>query len=142
MLSGIGPRDHLNSLGIDVLEDLPVGLNLQDHLSLSTLTFLVNESVTVTEPRLGSNPKNFMDYMIQGRGPLTLPGGSEALAFVKTRNPNAVWEKKLKFNHTSRNLNIPKNNNERSGKCILLSLVAQVYRRDRCERRDRFFFAR
>ena len=33
MLSGIGPADHLNSLGIRPLHDLPgVGGNLQDHL--------------------------------------------------------------------------------------------------------------
>lgn len=32
MLSGIGPAEHLRSFGIDVLADLPVGLNLQDHL--------------------------------------------------------------------------------------------------------------
>ncbi len=34
MLSGIGPADHLRSLGIEVRVDLPgVGKNLQDHLS-------------------------------------------------------------------------------------------------------------
>ena len=34
-LSGIGPADHLRSLGIDVLADLPgVGANLQDHLEV------------------------------------------------------------------------------------------------------------
>jgi choline dehydrogenase-like flavoprotein len=33
MLSGIGPADHLRSVGIDVVHDLPgVGANLQDHL--------------------------------------------------------------------------------------------------------------
>jgi choline dehydrogenase-like flavoprotein len=32
MLSGIGPADHLRSHGIDVVADLPVGDNLQDHL--------------------------------------------------------------------------------------------------------------
>lgn len=34
-LSGIGPADHLRSLGIDVVADLPgVGANLQDHLEV------------------------------------------------------------------------------------------------------------
>ncbi|KQY58262.1 choline dehydrogenase [Aeromicrobium sp. Root495] len=32
MLSGIGPADHLRSLGIDCIADLPVGDNLHDHL--------------------------------------------------------------------------------------------------------------
>jgi choline dehydrogenase len=35
MLSGVGPADHLRSLGIEVVADLPgVGRNLQDHLEL------------------------------------------------------------------------------------------------------------
>jgi choline dehydrogenase len=35
MLSGIGPREHLQQLGIDVVADLPgVGSNLQDHLEV------------------------------------------------------------------------------------------------------------
>jgi len=40
MLSGIGHADHLQSLGIDVVADLPVGDNLHDHL-FHPLTFHV-----------------------------------------------------------------------------------------------------
>lgn len=31
MLSGIGPKQHLDKLKIPVLQNLPVGENLQDH---------------------------------------------------------------------------------------------------------------
>ena len=34
MLSGIGPADHLRSVGIEPVVDLPVGKNLQDHLAV------------------------------------------------------------------------------------------------------------
>jgi len=95
MLSGIGPRDHLNSLGVDVIEDLPVGLNLQDHVSMSALTFLVNESMTIVEPRLGSNPADILKYLTEGTGPLTIPGGAEALALINTKTNNCM-KKSLK----------------------------------------------
>ena len=85
MLSGVGPKEHLQSLNIDVIEDLPVGYNLQDHVSMSALTFLVNESVTIIEPRLASNLVNTLDYFVKGTGPLTVPGGAECLAFVDTK---------------------------------------------------------
>ena len=40
MLSGIGPADHLQSVGIRCLHDLPgVGGNLQDHLDAALLQF-------------------------------------------------------------------------------------------------------
>ncbi|XP_059056899.1 ecdysone oxidase-like [Achroia grisella] len=34
MISGIGPKQHLDDLGIKVLVDLPVGENLQDHVRI------------------------------------------------------------------------------------------------------------
>ncbi|XP_011645474.1 glucose dehydrogenase [FAD, quinone]-like [Pogonomyrmex barbatus] len=109
MLSGIGPKDHLSSLGIPVIEDLPVGFNLQDHVSMSALTFLVNESVSVVEPRVGSNPVNFLKYLKEGTGPLTIPGGAEALAFI---NANSYMKKtqaeKSKYNY-NQHVNIYKN---------------------------------
>jgi choline dehydrogenase len=37
MLSGIGPADHLRSLGIDTIVDLPVGVNLIDHLLIGVV---------------------------------------------------------------------------------------------------------
>lgn len=33
MLSGIGPEEELTKLGIEIIADLPVGENFQDHIS-------------------------------------------------------------------------------------------------------------
>lgn len=84
MLSGIGPEDHLRPFGIPVLQHLPVGYNLQDHVSMAALTFLVNDSVTIIESRVASNPINTLNYLFKGTGPLTVPGGAEGVAFINT----------------------------------------------------------
>lgn len=112
MLSGVGPKDHLNSLGIDVIEDLPVGFNLQDHVSMSALTFLVNESVTIVEPRLGSNPTDFLKYLTEGTGPLTVPGGAEALAFVNTKASNYMKKLQRETFKNIQRVNTHKNNKQ------------------------------
>lgn len=50
MISGIGPRDHLQEMGINVVTDLPVGYNLQDHVTFSGNAFIVNETkITVND---------------------------------------------------------------------------------------------
>ncbi len=52
MLSGVGPSDHLESHGIDVVVDLPgVGQNLQDHL----FSFVVYERTDDNPPAPSSN---------------------------------------------------------------------------------------
>lgn len=83
MLSGVGPSNHLKEFSIPVIQDLKVGQNMQDHNSLSSLTFLVNQSITVSDTT-AQNPLNIINYWFNGKGPLTLPGGAEGMAFVKT----------------------------------------------------------
>ena len=43
--SGIGPASQLNEAGINVVQDLPVGRNLQDHLMVPLCFFTTNISV-------------------------------------------------------------------------------------------------
>lgn len=73
MLSGIGPKEDLEKLNITVLQDLKVGYNLQDHVTLNGLTFLVNESLTLNDAKL-LNFQQIFEYVAQRRGPYTLPG--------------------------------------------------------------------
>ncbi len=52
LLSGVGPAEHLRSLGIDVVADLPgVGQNLHDHL-LSPVIFTAEREVGPPSPGL------------------------------------------------------------------------------------------
>ncbi|XP_066590930.1 glucose dehydrogenase [FAD, quinone]-like [Prorops nasuta] len=88
MLSGIGPREHLTEHGIPVIQDLRVGQNLQDHVGLGGLAFMVNQQVSMVEKRL-HNVQAVMQYAVFGDGPLTVLGGVEGLAFVNTKYVNA-----------------------------------------------------
>uniref|UniRef100_A0A182T5Y6 Glucose-methanol-choline oxidoreductase N-terminal domain-containing protein n=1 Tax=Anopheles maculatus TaxID=74869 RepID=A0A182T5Y6_9DIPT len=85
MLSGVGPREHLEQLGIPVIKDLRVGYNLQDHQTLSGLVFTINQPVSIRERDM-RRPVNFLNYLVARRGPFTVPGGAEGIAFVKTNN--------------------------------------------------------
>lgn len=66
MISGIGPSRQLEQLGIDVIADLPVGRNLQDHVRIPI-------PVTVNT---GAKPKDetywlkaTAEYLLEQRGP-------------------------------------------------------------------------
>ncbi|XP_055316779.1 glucose dehydrogenase [FAD, quinone] [Sitodiplosis mosellana] len=88
MLSGIGPKAELAKHKIPLIKDAPVGENLQDHIGMGGLTFAVNQEVSIVESRVQS-VSTVLQYAVFGEGPLTILGGVEGLAFVKTKYANA-----------------------------------------------------
>lgn len=78
LLSGIGPKQHLNEIGIDCIQDLPVGENFHDHLHMS-----VNATVTTQNSFLGEDQglraiRHFLQWRFMRSGLLTsniLEGG-------------------------------------------------------------------
>ncbi|KAF7988519.1 hypothetical protein HCN44_001092 [Aphidius gifuensis] len=84
ILSGIGPKDHLNELGIPLVKDAKVGYNLQEHIAFWGLSFIVDLPVTIQFKRF-INPKLYSEYFFRREGPLASPAGPEAIAFVQTK---------------------------------------------------------
>ncbi|XP_065204345.1 glucose dehydrogenase [FAD, quinone]-like [Planococcus citri] len=90
MLSGIGPREHLEEKGIPVIEDLPVGENLMDHVALGGMSFTMNDKVSIMTHRLLEDPYSINDFLHYHRGPISIPGGTEALAFFDLEDLNNI----------------------------------------------------
>lgn len=91
MLSGIGPKEHLNKMGIPTLVDLPVGMNLQDHVSwLSFYLRYTNESITPPFDEKNQLDDAVYEYLKQNTGPLrTLP--VEFTGFVDVNDPHSKY---------------------------------------------------
>ncbi|XP_067134624.1 glucose dehydrogenase [FAD, quinone]-like [Centruroides vittatus] len=87
MLSGIGIKEDLEKLNIPVISDLPVGLNLQDHIHPLGLDFIIDKPVSIMFRRT-FNLFNLVRYFKFGKGPLTIIGGQEAVGFIQTRYAN------------------------------------------------------
>ena len=85
MLSGIGPADHLRSVNVDVVHDLPgVGQNFQDHLDVN----MIAETTPVSynqEDRLDRAIRHMIQYLLYKTGPMTICI-AEAGAFIRSSN--------------------------------------------------------
>lgn len=89
MLAGIGPAQHLAQMGIRVLRDVPgVGQNLQDHIAVGGLAFLIDYPISVVISRV-MNLNAALRYAVLGDGPLTSSVGLETVAFISTKYANA-----------------------------------------------------
>ncbi|XP_059474149.1 glucose dehydrogenase [FAD, quinone]-like [Neocloeon triangulifer] len=84
MLSGIGPKDHLEEFGIPVHADLPVGENLQDHF-LYAGTYLTLHAVNT---KIADQQTKLMDdvyeYLFHRKGALASLGTVDFTGFVNT----------------------------------------------------------
>ena len=96
MLSGIGPAQMLQSLGIPVLVDSPeVGSNLQEHPCV-WLTYQMSVPTLNNEKSLPKQLWHGLNWLFFGRGPATT-AGSQAVAFLRTRPGVAQPDIQLHF---------------------------------------------
>lgn len=85
MLSGIGPREHLNDHGIHVVNDLPVGLNLQDHMSIPALVFTDRKCRPIEDIRNESSDLLKNEISLYSKNISTL-GLSKLMTFHKSKD--------------------------------------------------------
>ena len=100
-ISGIGPAEHLQSIGVDVVHDLPgVGRNLRDHYA-TRLSYRVRDLVSINEyarpPRLLAE---IAKWLTVGNGALTF-GVSSAQIFARSREGLASPDIQLLFSPAS-----------------------------------------
>lgn len=86
MLSGIGMQADLHKNHIPVFKELPVGLNLQDHVTTGMDLVLLNTTLD-SHPTRMLTLSNLWNYFINGNGILT-HGGCEAIGFSSSKGRN------------------------------------------------------
>lgn len=89
MLSGIGPRAHLEDLKIPVKADLSVGLNLQDHVIVPYYL-----SVYRTKQKVLSQEEivnNLYSYFMHRLGPVAGLGTTDWTGFINTKNSTDLF---------------------------------------------------
>ncbi|GAB1864823.1 Glucose dehydrogenase [acceptor] [Camponotus japonicus] len=95
MLSGIGPKDHLEEMNIPVVHHAPgVGQNLQDHVGMAGITYIVEPPHKMTRSernrftrnlsRIG-NLESIQELIQNSSGPLYSHMISGGMAFIKTK---------------------------------------------------------
>lgn len=82
LLSGVGPAEDLRKLNIDVIRDLPVGRNLQDHFYVTPLIFNLTKSIPFPG---GENLQNdVVEWLNTHEGPLSGLGMSDTFAYYRS----------------------------------------------------------
>ena len=78
MNSGIGPKEHLTKLGMNVIKDLPVGKNLHNHVSAAIL-FSIKDTAYES-----MNMNSVNEYLETRTGPLSSTGLTQVTAFLES----------------------------------------------------------
>ncbi|VVC97936.1 unnamed protein product [Leptidea sinapis] len=93
MQSGIGPKDYLEYLNIKVLNDLPVGGNFQDHVSVCLPVIKLTK--TARTVRFPEKLKDITTYYTKGNGPLS--ANYQVIAFKESTISDIFGTPDLEF---------------------------------------------
>lgn len=96
-LSGIGPKFELESLGIPVIKNLPVGYNLLDHVTNAGVFLRVSKK-TSTMKNFAGMLEDIEEYLNYRKGPLSGKGISTLSVFMKTNFSSSPVAPDVQYN--------------------------------------------
>jgi choline dehydrogenase len=82
MLSGVGPKEHLDYFGIHVIENLSVGENLHDHVTIGGVIISINKTATMASE--DQRMEDLEKYKRTRKGPLSSTGLLQVGVFTQT----------------------------------------------------------
>ncbi|XP_063223042.1 glucose dehydrogenase [FAD, quinone]-like [Bacillus rossius redtenbacheri] len=83
MLSGVGPNETLSKFGIPLLQDLKVGQSVYDAPEIPLIKLNLTRPAAQVPDQLQGYFLDLIKY-VKGTGPLTTPGPSQLVAFVRS----------------------------------------------------------
>ncbi|XP_043461786.1 glucose dehydrogenase [FAD, quinone]-like [Leptopilina heterotoma] len=86
MVSGIGPSNELQKHKINVIKDLPVGRNLQDHVSFPGISAQIKKNTTETIFSCNDNLLNLFNYFLTKNSSFSILTKTMLFAFVNTKS--------------------------------------------------------
>lgn len=89
-LSGVGPREFLEPLGVPVIQDLSVGYNLQDHVTSGGIYYTLTDTAQVAN--LNQRMDHLLQYIREGQGPLSTIGVLQVNAFGRSQYARAMGD--------------------------------------------------
>ncbi|KAK4872819.1 hypothetical protein RN001_014848 [Aquatica leii] len=101
MLSGVGPKDQLEQHNITLIQDLPVGKTLRDHVGFFGLYVQTN----LKEP-VQSTDDNIKQYL-DGYGPFAIALNSQGVGFYQTKFGNDTTYPDMEFEFMPSNSTSP-----------------------------------
>ncbi|XP_037822499.1 glucose dehydrogenase [FAD, quinone]-like [Lucilia sericata] len=141
MLSGVGPRDNLQAIGVPIIQELPVGKLMYDHMCHFGPTFITNTTgQTIFTSRLNANV--IKSYTTGDPSTvLSSIGGVEALTFAKvpnSREPNDMPD--VEFINVAGSLASDEGTGLTKGANFKPEIYTQVYKPLNDAQQDHFTF--